>query len=459
MNQRESPVSPEQSRRNTLIVGAGPAGSALAIHLRKRGLPVILLDADKRPPLLVGESLIPAVVPHLRELGVAEAIAAFSVRKPGASLVHHNGEQADFRFRRFGKRTPDHAWNVPRPLFDETLAERAVALGARRVRGRARFTNTRECELAVDPKTLANIGLSAQPGLIIDATGRARSVSRALGLRATRGGRDDVACFAHFQNVPDPAVDDGRIVISILKKGWSWRIPLPDRVSVGVVVPRASLIDAGGSAAAVLERSLTDEPLMRDALAGAQRVSDVLRYEHYQLIGERASGPGWAAVGDAFGFVDPMLSPGVFMALESAAQLNRHIHLSAIDGSLELRDASRYESQMRSWFAAWTQVIETFYDGRMLALQRAARTRGQEAGSFSVHPVVERIARRSVAQLVSGDNTRSRWAQGVLAFSATHLLQNAERENSAAAFAVQGSSMRTTDFTWTASESTAVPSS
>ena len=457
MNPPKAILSADQSRRTIVIVGAGPAGSALAIRLRKRNIPVVLVDADKPPPLLVGESLIPAVIPHLEQLGVADAVAAIGVRKPGASLIHPSGERADFRFRCHGKRAPDYAWNVPRPRFDSILVGRARALGARQVSARARLISTGEHEVALDKATRARIGLSAQPGLIIDASGRARAVSRALGLSATRGGRDDVACFAHYRDVTDPDLSDGRIVISILEQGWSWRIPLPDRVSVGVVVPRTALADAGGSAAAVLDGCLLREPSMHNALGNARRISQALRYDHYQLVGERASGSGWAALGDAFGFVDPMLSPGVFMALESAEQLDNHIHESPADGTPALHDALHYEAQLRSWFDAWTHVIETFYDGRMLALQRAARIRGQEAGRLSVHPLVEHIARHSIARLVSGAGTRSPWAQGILARSARYLLRDVAPGDAAAAFAVQDSSSTTAKLSWAASEPKPVP--
>lgn len=253
-----------------------------------------------------------------------------------------------------------------------------------------------------------------------------------------------MACFAHFACVHDPALDEGRILIAILEQGWCWRIPLPDRVYVGLVVPRQALAAAGGDAAALLESRMRSEPLLRASTASAQRVSKVMRYEHYQRIGERAGGSGWAAVGDAFGFVDPMLSPGGFMGLESAALLNHHVTIS-IDGVPILQGLDRYEAIMRDWLNAWTEVIETFYDGRMLALQRAARVRGAAAGRLSVHPLAEATARRAIAQLVSGANTRSRLSRGILQHSARHLLRAAKPEEAADTFAVKGS-----ESTWAA---------
>ncbi len=443
--------------RTVAIVGAGPCGSALAIRLRQRDVPVVLIDSDKRPPLLVGESLIPAAIPHLDALGVLDDIKRIGVHKPGASLLHTRGERVDFQFRDFGKHAPDYALNVPRPAFDEVLTRRACALGVRRVRTRARLQRGVERELELDEATLEVAGLSSQPGLIVDATGRARAASRTLGLSTQRGGRDDVACFAHFSGARCPELSDGRILISVLERGWSWCIPLPGRVSVGVVIPRAELASAGGKAETLLVNRIAAEPILRERLKGASRVTDVMRYEHYQLVGERATGRGWAAVGDAFGFVDPMLSPGVFMALESASLLAPRIRASAGTRGVQVIDTAGYEARLRSWFSSWSDVIDTFYDGRMLALQKAARTRAVDAGPVSVHRVAEAFTRRAIAQLVSGANTRSRVSRGVLAHSCQHLLEGAGVGERAIDFAVKGQSAPFKEIKWVGNGATPVP--
>jgi len=183
------------------IIGAGPAGSALACLLALRGIRAIVFDDDKRPELLVGESLIPSVIPVLRKLGIEERVAEFSVRKPGASFFHGGGTRLHFRFQKRGG-NPGYAYNVPRPQFDKLLRDRAIELGARFVDQRAVLLKSenpqREIELA--PESLALAGLSEHPDWLIDGTGRSRLFARTLGLPARRGGRSDVAHFAHFEN-------------------------------------------------------------------------------------------------------------------------------------------------------------------------------------------------------------------------------------------------------------------
>src|SRR5881409_3805981 len=117
------------------IVGAGPAGSALAILLARQGARVTLFDDGRRPELLVGESLVPAVVPILQRLGLEEETAAFSRVKPGVSFIWSPTDRFSFTFARFAPSVFPYAYNIPRPRFDEALRDRALAAGVHHVVG------------------------------------------------------------------------------------------------------------------------------------------------------------------------------------------------------------------------------------------------------------------------------------------------------------------------------------
>ena len=125
--------------KTVAIIGAGPAGCALACFLKDRGIDCLLYDNDKSPELMVGESLVPAVIPILRRLGIEDRVAAISHIKRGAALRHHNGNRVDFRFSRFGTKFPDYSYNIPRPQFDQLLKQRARELGVKIVNHRARL--------------------------------------------------------------------------------------------------------------------------------------------------------------------------------------------------------------------------------------------------------------------------------------------------------------------------------
>lgn len=390
-----------------VIVGAGPAGCALATLLAIRGVEVLVFDDDKRPELLVGESLVPGVIPILRRLGVEEQVAAVSQFKPGASFYHTNGEKATFTFTTVARQLPGYAYNVPRPQFDAVLRQRAEEVGARFVKARAQVEavdgpDGRSLRLKTESMQAAGLDAAAKP-FLVDATGRARLFSRALELKAVRGKRDDVAYFAHFENFQHDDVASGQIIISVLRAGWSWRIPLKDRLSVGIVVNKEHAKTLGTTAEERLERAIRDEPLLKDRATNARRVTDVMTYTNYQLLSEAGSGPGWALVGDAFGFVDPMLSPGLFTSLHSAEALDQAL------ASGTARAWRRYNADFRSWHAAWGHVVDYFYKGNIFQAEIGRRELLEDhPNARSVPRRMERHVTFHLSSMLCGGNTR-RW--------------------------------------------------
>src|SRR5262245_33999170 len=134
-------MTPETDRGplSVAVVGAGPAGCALGILLAKEGAEVTLFDDGRRPELLVGESLVPAVGPALRRIGMEEETAAFSCRKPGVSFIWSPDSRFRVSFERFAPAVFPYAYNIPRPQFDEAMLAKAVASGVRHVTVRAQF--------------------------------------------------------------------------------------------------------------------------------------------------------------------------------------------------------------------------------------------------------------------------------------------------------------------------------
>ena len=412
------------------IVGAGPAGSALAIFLARQGAKVTLFDDGRRPELLVGESLVPAVVPILKRLGVEEDTATCGRRKPGVSFIWSPTTRFSFNFARFAPTVFPYAYNIARPQFDDALVGRAVAAGVHRVVGRARL-EAGGAELILDREALAAAPLlgGQQPDLLVDATGRARNAARVLGIPAELGPRKDVAHFAHFENFrwEEPP---GQVLIARGAAGWSWCIPLQQRLSVGIVLGQDDAAALGRTPEERLERAIAEDAWLTHVVGEGKRVTGVATYANYQLISQRGFGPGWVMVGDAFGFVDPMLSPGVFLALRSAEMiadaLTPFLEGGTTPAPTELTAAlRRYASAQRAMLAAWMELVAYLYDGRLLALLEA----GQDwlgGRSSVVKTALQNHIERHIALQATGTATTARYSRGLLRLLSRYGLRGIE---------------------------------
>ena len=406
------------------IVGAGPAGSALAILLAREGAQVTLFDDGRRPELLVGESLVPAVIPIFQRLGVeADALACGRV-KPGVTFVWSPTTRFSFMFARFAPSVFPYAYNIARPQFDEALVARAVAAGVRRVVTRARLepagtSRTDARELVLDRETLAaapHLG-EQQPDVIVDATGRARHAARVLGIPAHVGPRKDVAHFAHFDNFrwDEPP---GQVLIARGAAGWSWCIPLKDRLSVGIVLGQDDAAALGHTPAERLAQAIAQDWWLSGVVGHGKRLTEVATFANYQLISARGFGPGWVMAGDSFGFVDPMLSPGVFLALRSAELIADALipfaRRDVAPTAAELAAAFRsYAATQTAMLAAWSELVAYLYDGRLVAMLKA----GQDwvsHGRGVLKTAMQNHIERHVALQASGMATTARYSRRLL---------------------------------------------
>lgn len=407
------------------ILGAGPAGSALAIFLTRLGAEVTLFDDGRRPELLVGESLVPAVVPILQRLGLEGETAACGHVKPGVSFVWPGTTRFSFSFERFAPAVFPYAYNIARPQFDDAIVARAVAAGVHRVLTRAQLqaapSNGTGTELVLSPETLTAAPAlgGQQPDLIVDATGRARHAARVLGIPAHLGPRKDVAHFAHFENFQWDDVP-GQVLIARGEAGWSWCIPLKDRLSVGIVLGQDDAARLGRTPEERLPAAIAADSWLSSIVGAGKRVTGVATYANYQLISQRGVGPGWVMVGDAFGFVDPMLSPGVFLALRSAElvadALTPLVRRRATTSPAELAAAlTSYATVQHGMLAAWSDLIGYFYDGRMVALVRAGRD-WMGKGSSTLKTAMQNHIERHIALQATGAGTTSQYSRGLLRF-------------------------------------------
>lgn len=360
--------------------------------LARRGFAVVVFEAETRPELLVGESMLPGVIPYLEEMQVEEEVRRFSVYKPGATITWNEGESASFDFSQAQGSLAPFAYNTPRAEFDRALLDAAREAGASVVTALAEFEVRDDAvKLVGKSAELAEQVLGQPPDLLVDASGRARCFARLLGLEVLRGHRKDTALFAHMDRTS--LTHEGHIHVDRFDRGWAWRIPLGSRVSMGIVANKSHLGE--GTAADQFDRLVAEEPAIRVFAGDSTRLTPVVRYTNYQVASARWVGPGWALLGDAAGFIDPVFSTGVYLAMRGASRLAAAIELGSPAA------LSRYERLHRREMELWKRVIDCWYDGRLCALIKA----GQGYGDSWVVRLVRGHITKHVTRVFTGETS------------------------------------------------------
>ena len=366
-------VDTDAREPDVIVVGGGPAGATTATLVAQQGYSVRLLEREHFPRYHVGESLIPETFWVLDRLGILPKLRdSRFVKKHSVQFVTEQGRlSAPFYFSDHKPHESSQTWQVLRQDFDQLMLDHARESGVDVREGVRVLEVIFEGSRAVGVRTVDDAGLQQEmrARVVVDAAGQSGIILDRLGLREWDPVLKKAAIWTYWKGAHrDPGRDEGATLVMQTegKKGWFWYIPLHDDVvSVGVVAPYDHLFT--GRPSKDLERVYFEEvarcPGVQPRIATAERVGPFRAAKEYSYRSREVAGDGWVLVGDAFGFLDPLYSSGILLALKSGA-----CAADAISEGLARNDTSA--AQLGKWGPEYIAGMERmrrlvceFYDG------------------------------------------------------------------------------------------------
>jgi len=354
---------------DALIIGAGPSGTVAAALLANKGRKVLVLEKDEFPRFSIGESLLPQCMVFLEEAGMLEAVQAGGFQVKNGAGFQHAGKYNDFNFTEKFTPGPGTTFQVQRARFDKILADESVRFGA--------DVRYRHVIIAVDVSgTRPQVTYRAPNGAIhtasanflLDASGFGRVLPRLLNLESPSNFPVRQSCFTHVKdNISDLSFDRNKILISVhpeFRDIWYWTIPFSNGTcSLGVVAEKSFFDGYTDNLDERLMCMVHEEPHLSALLANAEITQPARQITGYSANVKSLHGKGFALLGNAGEFLDPVFSSGVTIALKSASLaaglLDRQLSGETVDWETD------YAVPLKTGVDTFRTFVTSWYDQRL----------------------------------------------------------------------------------------------
>jgi flavin-dependent dehydrogenase len=364
-------VMPEADKNqfDAIVIGGGPAGATAAAVLAAKGRRTVVLEREKFPRYHIGESLMPYCYFPLERIGVIDSMkASHFPRKYSVQFVNTTGKLSQpFYFFQHLEHDASTTWQVLRSEFDDMLLSKARENGAE-VR---ELTTARE--LLWDNNAVTGVLAEDSEGqryelrapITIDASGRDALAVTRNGWKVRDTHLDKIAIWTYYKGaMRDPGLDEGATTVAYLPdRGWFWYIPLPDDiVSVGVVAEKEYLYRDTRDPAEIFQREISANPWIESHLAPGEQFGRYWVTGEYSYRSRFCGADGLILAGDAYAFLDPVFSSGVFLALRSGELAGEAADAALAAGNFSAAQFRPYSDHLMAGIEAMRKLVYAFYD-------------------------------------------------------------------------------------------------
>jgi flavin-dependent dehydrogenase len=356
---------------DVVVIGGGPAGSTASTLIAQQGFRVQLFERERFPRFHIGESLIPETYWVLKRLNMLDKMKqSHFVKKYSVQFVNASGKlSAPFYFWDNKPHECSQTWQVVRSEFDLMMLNNAREHGVEAHEGVRVLEVLFEGERAVGVKIQQADGTAREvrAKVVVDASGQSGLLQNRFKLRVWDPILNKGAIWTYWEGAyRDTGRDEGATLViqTPNKKGWWWYIPLHNnRVSLGVVAPFEYLFKGRGSHEQTYGEEMEACPAVQERLANARRLTGYFATKDYSYRSKQAAGDGWVLIGDAFGFLDPLYSSGVLLALKSGEMAADAIVDGLRSGDLSGKQLGRWGELLNHGIDRMRRLVCEYYDG------------------------------------------------------------------------------------------------